>query len=213
MPDRSVWTYIIGPRLVHIRDPKNRDYAHLAHHAVCGTAPCYKSGQVVSHDVVRPSTVKAWLLRAFAGMADARGPWKLWLDDERPAPAGWIPCRWPAEVCLHIQAGWVSHVSLDHDLGDDARGTGYDVITWLEDNIDKFYDMDGIPKVLVHSANASAAARMRAGLEALPRAGEIWLMNCGYEWCDQHHEEYRDCASAHPWTSPPHRTNSNAKHK
>ena len=29
----------------------------------------------------------------------------------------------------------MTDVSLDHDLGDDARGTGYDVIRWLEEAV------------------------------------------------------------------------------
>jgi hypothetical protein len=29
----------------------------------------------------------------------------------------------------------VQELSLDHDLGDDARGTGYDVILWIEEAV------------------------------------------------------------------------------
>ena len=31
-----------------------------------------------------------------------------------------------------LEAGNVTEISLDHDLGDDDRGTGYDVILWIE---------------------------------------------------------------------------------
>ena len=52
---------------------------------------------------------------------------KVYLDDERIAPEGWVQVRWPDEAIKLLQTGSVSHLSLDHDLGDDQRGTGYDV--------------------------------------------------------------------------------------
>ncbi len=60
---------------------------------------------------------------------------RLFLDDERPTPAGWIRAFWPAEVIAWLETGTVQAVSLDHDLGDDARGTGYDVICWIEEAV------------------------------------------------------------------------------
>lgn len=51
---------------------------------------------------------------------------KVFLDDERDAPDGWVKTRWPNEVIALLQAGLVEELSLDHDLGDDERGTGYD---------------------------------------------------------------------------------------
>ena len=57
---------------------------------------------------------------------------KVYLDDERVAPAGWIQARWPDEVITLLASGEVTHLSLDHDLGDDDRGTGYDVVLWIE---------------------------------------------------------------------------------
>ncbi len=52
---------------------------------------------------------------------------KVYLDDCRPTPAGWVPARWPEEVIRLLEQGDVAQLSLDHDLGDDAHGTGYDV--------------------------------------------------------------------------------------
>jgi hypothetical protein len=57
---------------------------------------------------------------------------KVYLDDERPCPDGWVVARWPEEVIELLKTGQVTHLSLDHDLGDDYRGTGYDVITWID---------------------------------------------------------------------------------
>ena len=50
---------------------------------------------------------------------------KVWLDDERGAPEGWMRVRWPDEAIALLKTGQVTHLSLDHDLGDDVRGTVY----------------------------------------------------------------------------------------
>ena len=60
---------------------------------------------------------------------------RLWLDDIREAPPGWVRVYWPEEAIAYLKDGAISHVSLDHDLGDDARGTGYDVIQWIEEAV------------------------------------------------------------------------------
>lgn len=91
----------------------------------------------------------------------------VWLDDERPAPEGWVACRWPAEVIDLLEQGAVAQMSLDHDLGDDARGTGYDVLAWLEDAV----AMRGYkpPTIHVHTSNPAARARMLAAVDAIGR--------------------------------------------
>lgn len=92
---------------------------------------------------------------------------RLYLDDERPAPPGWRLIRWPDEVITLLTTGEVTHVSLDHDLGDDARGTGYDVIVWIEEAV---ATRGFTPPVLtVHSANTAARARMEAGITSITR--------------------------------------------
>lgn len=90
---------------------------------------------------------------------------KVFLDDERETPDGWVRTYWPAEVIALLQTGQVEELSLDHDLGDDARGTGYDVIVWIEEAV----ALHGFlpPTITVHSANPSAAAKMRAGIRAI----------------------------------------------
>lgn len=92
---------------------------------------------------------------------------KVFLDDERPPPEGWHLVRWPQEAIELLQAGNVTHLSLDHDLGDDERGTGYDVIVWLEEAVAlrRFRP----PEVRVHSANSSARLKMEAGIRSIER--------------------------------------------
>lgn len=88
---------------------------------------------------------------------------RIWLDDERPAPDGWVRCLWPSEVIdLLVAHEDVTDVSLDHDLGDDERGTGNDVLLWIEEQVAlNGYDP---PTLRVHSANSSAAQKMWAAI-------------------------------------------------
>lgn len=92
---------------------------------------------------------------------------KVYLDDERVTPEGWVRVYWPDEAIELLKSGNVEAISLDHDLGDDDRGKGYDVVLWIEDAV----AMHGFkaPIITVHSANTSAALKMRAGIENIAR--------------------------------------------
>lgn len=90
---------------------------------------------------------------------------KVFLDDTRPAPAGWKLARWPQEVIGLLMTGAVTDVSLDHDLGDDKRGTGYDVITWLEKAVVEYGLVP--PVINIHSANMPAKKRMERGIKSI----------------------------------------------
>ena len=92
---------------------------------------------------------------------------KVFLDDERSPPDGWVLVRWPEEAIELLETGDVTHLSLDHDLGDDERGTGYDVILWLEEAV----ALRGFepPVVTVHSANTSARVKMSQGIASIER--------------------------------------------
>ena len=92
---------------------------------------------------------------------------KIFLDDERESPAGWRRVYWPDEAIALLKQGGVTDISLDHDLGDDERGTGYDVILWVEEAV----ATRGFkpPRITVHSANPSARQKMEAGIQAIKR--------------------------------------------
>lgn len=92
---------------------------------------------------------------------------RIFLDDERPTPEGWVRAYWPHEVIALLKAGGVTEVSLDHDLGDDKKGTGYDVILWLEEAV--AVRAFKPPQVIVHSANASARIKMESGIASIQR--------------------------------------------
>lgn len=91
---------------------------------------------------------------------------KLWLDDIREAPEGWIRCYWPDEVLEFLKEGNVTEISLDHDLGDksysymESERTGMFVLNALErmqqDNPDLV-----LPTIHIHSMNIVASKRMK----------------------------------------------------
>lgn len=92
---------------------------------------------------------------------------RVFLDDERTTPDGWVRVYWPSEAIALLETGVVNELSLDHDLGDDERGTGYDVVLWIEEAV----ALRGFnpPKIKVHSANSSAREKMVAGIQAIER--------------------------------------------
>jgi len=100
---------------------------------------------------------------------------KVWLDDFRPAPAGWIRTYWPEEVIELLKTGDVEEISLDHDLGDHygagKERTGYDVLTWMEEAV---LTEGFIPPIInIHTANPVAEKRMWACVKAM----ENWIEN------------------------------------
>lgn len=96
----------------------------------------------------------------------------VWLDDERPAPEGWILCRWPEQVIDLIKTGKVEWISLDYDLGEDSGysnpRTGYDVITWLEEQVIN-HGMTSIPVIFLHDQNPISKKKMAEGILSIKR--------------------------------------------
>lgn len=100
---------------------------------------------------------------------------KVWLDDRRPAPEGWVHVRTPEEAIGLLRGGGVEELSLDHDLGLDVGArerTGYDVLLWLEAEV-AAGRMQPPAVMRVHSGNVGAAGRMEQAIESIRRlAGE-----------------------------------------
>lgn len=98
---------------------------------------------------------------------------KVWLDDIRPAPAGWIRVYWPEEAIELLKTGDVEEISLDHDLGDymltkppgTPERTGYDVILWIEMAV--FTENFVPPTIMVHTANWVAEKKMLQAVERI----------------------------------------------
>lgn len=78
---------------------------------------------------------------------------KIWLDDERPAPSGWIWMRRIHQVmhALRDHAEYIDDLSLDHDLGiqdpilferytfgelteEEAEENGYTLCKWMAEH-------------------------------------------------------------------------------
>jgi hypothetical protein len=93
---------------------------------------------------------------------------RVFLDDERAVPEGWVGTHWPSETIELLKRGDVTELSLDHDLGDDARGTGYDVLLWLEEAV-ATRGFKPPNSIRVHSANCSARQKMEAAIRSIER--------------------------------------------
>lgn len=95
---------------------------------------------------------------------------KIFLDDTRPSPEGWILCRWPAEVIEHLKTGKVTDLSLDWDLGENFSAvqprTGYDVLDWLDGQGSDFVP----PDIRIHTQAQEHNRKMRQRATAIRRA-------------------------------------------
>src|SRR5688500_12240166 len=89
---------------------------------------------------------------------------RLWVDDERPAPKGWLAVTTSDAALDILEKGDVTEVSLDHDLGDDDNG--YRVITWIEEKVftDSSYRP---PSIAIHTSNPSARVKMELAAAAI----------------------------------------------
>ncbi|SFO06116.1 hypothetical protein SAMN05660284_02831 [Formivibrio citricus] len=91
----------------------------------------------------------------------------VYLDDIRNAPDGWVCVRWPSEAIALLKTGLVKKISLDHDLGDDAIGTGYDVLLWIEEAVAT--NNFSPPEIVIHSANISARHKMELAIDNIKK--------------------------------------------
>ena len=122
---------------------------------------CLECGLVMETDYESYSAFKKWNTRPIGAA------WKVFLDDLRETPDGWVHTYWPEDAIELLKTGNVTELSLDHDLGDDEHGTGYDVLLWLEEHV----VLHGFnpPKITVHSANSSARLKMEAAIQSIER--------------------------------------------
>ncbi len=97
---------------------------------------------------------------------------RVWLDDLRPAPPGWVWAFTPEEVVALLGTGRVSELSLDHDLGLEGEGperTGYTVLLWLEKEVGNGRWTRPLPEIHVHSANPVGRTRMHRVIRTIHR--------------------------------------------
>ena len=115
---------------------------------------------------------------------------KVFLDDTRSAPKGWSRTHWPEATIGLLEKHNVTHLSLDHDLGDDSRGTGYDVLTWIERKVTE--DPNYCPPAMfVHSANPPARRRMEMAIASINRIVGRRQCNCCQKiWTKRHKTQW-----------------------
>jgi hypothetical protein len=92
---------------------------------------------------------------------------KVYLDDVRNTPEGWVRAYTAQEAIDYLMSGDVETLSLDHDLGvEEIAGTGYQVLEWIEQEV-HLRDFKPPSVMMVHSANAPAAERMRQAIASI----------------------------------------------
>ena len=91
---------------------------------------------------------------------------KIFLDDIRAPPPGWVLVQTSHEAIAALAGGGVTEISLDHDLGPPEAGTGYDVVLWIEQQVHRGVSP---PKMYIHSANPVGRQRMQAGIDMIQR--------------------------------------------
>lgn len=100
---------------------------------------------------------------------------KIYLDDVRPCPEGYVYVQTSQECMIKLSESFllgntIEHLSLDHDLGDDKlHGTGYTVISWLEEWAANGVFLVDPEKITIHSANPVGRVKMQAGIDSIKR--------------------------------------------
>jgi len=101
---------------------------------------------------------------------------KLWVDDERVEPEGWVRVYTAEEaISLVDDIFHIQEISLDHDLGDkdhDPEWTGYTVLQHIESKV--VFDPDyRAPVIHIHTANSSARKKMELGKASIERFMQV----------------------------------------
>lgn len=86
---------------------------------------------------------------------------KLYLDDDRQTPDGWVRVYGIEQAKTVLRSRRVSHLSVDNDLGSlDPKTEGFNLLNWLEETVHDDPTFP-VPIITVHSANAGRAPSMR----------------------------------------------------
>ena len=85
---------------------------------------------------------------------------KIYLDDQFPAPAGWIKVTHPNDVISYIRRGEAEIIDLDYHLGNDREYTGITVLEWLQKEIGENRIPARVPEIIIHTNDTEAKERM-----------------------------------------------------
>lgn len=105
----------------------------------------------------------------------------IWLDDERDPKdfsdrEGWVWVKTAHEAkdLLVANPNFVECLSLDHDLGPEENGTGYDVALFLE-MMAVYGDHHLLPHAIqIHSANPVGRKNMQAAIDSIDRHRKLF---------------------------------------
>lgn len=93
---------------------------------------------------------------------------KLFIDDVRPIPEGWVGARTYREALDLITRHWnsITEISFDHDLGE--HHTGYDIALHIERMVhdDRPHHL---PLLHIHSANPVGVMNLRRAFNSIKR--------------------------------------------
>ena len=81
---------------------------------------------------------------------------KIYLDDLREAPEGWVRVDHPNQVISYILQGKAEVIDLDYHLGDDSDYTGLTVLKWLMNEILEGRTPQVVPEILIHTGDSEA---------------------------------------------------------
>ena len=110
---------------------------------------------------------------------------KLWLDDRRQHPDGWVRAYTAPEAIKLLSSEYFDEVSLDHDLGActnctraagwdmqpaecSHNGNGHQVIDWIEEQA-FLNDEFRIPIVNIHTDNGARRVTMALAQRSIDR--------------------------------------------
>lgn len=98
---------------------------------------------------------------------------KIWLDDIRPEPPGWLRCYTAGQVKEVLQMtskeNPVTHLSLDYHLG--TAETGDSVLDFLLYQLEQ-YGILPPEHISAHTSDTMARAQMNRKIEALQKLSE-----------------------------------------
>lgn len=98
---------------------------------------------------------------------------KIWLDDERPAPKGWMWLKTSKDVLFFLRTypKLVEEISFDHDLGEDD--TSMIVARHIEEQA--YHGQKKPPKWNIHSANPVGSINLKICLQKADEYWETWI--------------------------------------
>jgi hypothetical protein len=95
---------------------------------------------------------------------------KVYLDDARETPVGWVRTYTVEETIALLREHQVVALDLDHHLGADTDENGEDVLRWLEEQV-RTSGFRPPEVILSHTGNPEARPRMDATAE---RIHDLW---------------------------------------